>query len=329
MFIATANLMDPVAPALKDRMEVLELPGYTDEEKVHIAQKFLVPKQLDAHGLEKEQLEFEESSIRGILASYTREAGVRNLERQIAGVCRGVAQEVVEGKYGDGHVRTISAADLQTHLGPPKFFPDVKERISRPGVATGLAWTPAGGDIIFIEATVMKGKGTLTLTGHLGDVMKESAQAALSFIRANADRFKIDESIFTDCDIHVHVPAGSIPKDGPSAGITIYSSLISLLTGKLVRNDVAMTGEITLRGLVLPVGGVKEKVLAARRAGIRTIVLPAKNKGDVEEISREMSGDMEFFYVHEIDETHDIVLRDGRRPRTGGSRKMEIQRASA
>jgi ATP-dependent Lon protease len=329
MFIATANLMDPVAPALKDRMEVLELPGYTDEEKVHIAQKFLVPKQLDAHGLDAKQLEFEEDSIRGILRSYTREAGVRNLERQIAGCCRGVAQEVVEGKYGEGHARSVAGADLQTYLGPPKFFPDVKERISRPGVATGLAWTPAGGDIIFIEATVMKGKGALTLTGHLGDVMKESAQAALSFIRANAERFKIDETIFTDHDIHVHVPAGSIPKDGPSAGISIYSSLISLFTNKLVRNDVAMTGEVTLRGLVLPVGGVKEKVLAARRAGIKTIVLPAKNKGDVEDISREMSGDMEFFYVHEIDEIHDIVLRDGRKSRPGGSRKIEIQRASA
>lgn len=326
MFIATANLMDPVAPALKDRMEVLELPGYTDEEKVRIAQQFLVPKQLDAHGLTDEQLVLEESAIRGIIGSYTHEAGVRNLEREIAGVCRGVAQEVAEGKK---EVRVVAEGTLQGFLGPAKHFPEVKERTSRPGVATGLAWTPAGGDIIFIEATMMKGKGNLTLTGHLGDVMKESAHAALSYIRANAERFKLDEDVFTQSDIHVHVPAGSIPKDGPSAGITIYASLISLLTGKVVRNDVAMTGEITLRGLVLPVGGIKEKVLAAKRAGIRHVVVPEKNRGYVEDISSEMSHDMEFFYVREMHEIHDIVLRDGGRSRRSGSPRINIQPASA
>jgi len=324
-FIATANIMDPVAPALKDRMEVLELPGYTDEEKVRIAQQFLVPRQLESHGLTKEQLTFREDSIRAIIGSYTHEAGVRNLEREIAGVCRGTAREVVEGK--DGHT-LITADDLQPHLGPHKHFPEVAERISRPGVATGLAWTPAGGDLIFIEATVMRGKGNLQLTGHLGDVMKESAQAALSYIRANADRFDIHEDVFTNNDIHVHVPAGAIPKDGPSAGITLYASLISLLTNKLVRNDVAMTGEITLRGLVLPVGGVKEKVLAARRAGIKNVILPDKNRGAVEEISEEIRGDMVFFYVKEMDEIHDIVLRDGSRSRKTTPGKVGAPRTS-
>jgi ATP-dependent Lon protease len=286
-FIATANLMDPVAPALKDRMEVLELPGYTDEEKVRIAQQFLVPKQLDAHGLTKKQLTFREDSIRAIIGS------------------------------------------LQSHLGPQRFFPEVAERISRPGVATGLAWTPAGGDLIFIEATVMKAKGNLSLTGHLGDVMKESAHAALSYIRANADRFDIHEDAFTGNDLHVHVPAGAIPKDGPSAGITIYASLMSLLTNKLVRNNVAMTGEITLRGLVLPVGGVKEKVLAARRAGIKHVILPEKNRGAVEEISKEILAEMEFSYVKEMDEIHEIVLRDGSRSRKASPGKVGSQRASS
>jgi ATP-dependent Lon protease len=326
LFIATANLMDPVAPALKDRMEVLELPGYTDEEKVRIARQFLVPKQLDAHGLTGKQLVLEEDAIRGIIGSYTREAGVRNLEREIAAVCRGAAQEVAEGATG---VRAVREDALQSFIGPAKFFPEVKERMSRPGVATGLAWTPSGGDIIFIESTMMRGKGGLLLTGHLGDVMKESAQAALSYIRANAERFKISESIFTEYDIHIHVPAGAIPKDGPSAGITIYASLISLLTGKLVRNDVAMTGEITLRGLVLPVGGVKEKVLAAKRAGITHVVLPDKNRGYVEDISAEMSQGMEFFYVSEMDEIHDIVLRDNHKPHESGAARIQIQRASA
>ncbi len=326
MFIATANLMDPVPPALKDRMEVLELPGYTDEEKVRIAQQFIVPKQLSAHGLTEEQLTFKEEAIREIIGSYTREAGVRNLEREVAAVCRGVAQEVVEGQKG---VRVVTENDLQKYLGPPKIFRDVKERTSRPGVATGLAWTPSGGDIIFIEATLMKGKGNLTLTGHLGEVMKESAHAALSYIRANAEKFKIHENVFTESDIHIHVPAGSIPKDGPSAGIPLYASLISLLTGKLVRNDVAMTGEITLRGSVLPVGGVKEKVLAAKRAGIRRVVLPEKSRGYVEDISSEMSEGMEFFYVGEMDEIHDIVLRESGGARRTGTASIEIQRASA
>jgi ATP-dependent Lon protease len=322
-FIATANVMDPVAPALKDRMEVLELPGYTDEEKVRIAQQFLVPKQLEAHGLTTEQLTFREDSIRAIIGSYTHEAGVRNLEREIAGVCRGVAREVVEGKDGR---RLITADDLQPYLGPQTYFPEVAERISRPGVATGLAWTPAGGDLIFIESTVMKGKGNLSLTGHLGDVMKESAHAALSYIRANAERFDIHEDAFTNNDIHVHVPAGAIPKDGPSAGITIYASLISLLTNKLVRNDLAMTGEITLRGLVLPVGGVKEKVLAARRAGIKTVILPDKNRGSVEEISKEILAEMEFFYIKEMDEIHDIALRNGSRSRKTSPGKVGAPR---
>jgi len=329
MFIATANMMDPVAPALKDRMEVLELPGYTDEEKLRIAKQFLIPKQLEAHGLKPEQLEIRDDAVRKIVSSYTREAGVRNLERQIAAVCRGVAQEVVEADDPASVKRRVGPDDLHKYLGPPRFFPEVKERISRPGVATGLAWTPSGGDIIFIESTIMRGKGNLMLTGHLGDVMKESAHAALSYIRANAARFNIDDGIFTERDIHVHVPAGAIPKDGPSAGVTIYVSLLSLLTNKLVRNDVAMTGEITLRGLVLPVGGVKEKVLAARRAGIKKVVLPEKNKADVEDISPEMAADMQFYYVSEIDQVHEIVLTDGREKRKKKAKSSQVQEAPA
>lgn len=298
MFIATANIVDPIIPALKDRMEMIELPGYTEDDKLNISQKYLIPKQKQEHGLKDEQIHFEESAIKAIINSYTREAGVRNLEREIASVCRGVAREVVEGKDGLAKIKDDS---LHAYLGPEKYFYDVAERTSRPGVATGLAWTPAGGDILFVEASKMPGKGKLTLTGSLGDIMKESATAALSYIRANAKNLKIDDELFMNHDIHIHVPAGAIPKDGPSAGVTLFTSLMSLFTERLVKNNVAMTGEITLRGLVLPVGGIKEKVLAAHRAGIKMVLLPEKNKKDIEDIPPAIRSEMKFCYVKDVD----------------------------
>jgi ATP-dependent Lon protease len=299
MFIATANLADPIIPALRDRMEILELPGYTEEEKVHIAKKYLIPKQIESHGLKADQIAFEDAALQEIIHSYTREAGVRNLEREIATICRAVAREVVEGKTES---KTIVSDSLSTYLGAIKFFSDVAERTSRAGVATGLAWTPAGGDILFVEATKMRGKGDLLLTGSLGDIMKESARAALSYIRSKSSQFKIDDKELARYDIHVHVPAGAIPKDGPSAGITIFSALLSLLTDRLVHNNVAMTGEITLRGHVLPVGGIKEKVLAAHRAGIQKVILPEKNRKDLEEIPEAVKKNLEIVFVKDMDE---------------------------
>lgn len=305
MFIATANLADPILPALKDRMEILELPGYTEDEKLKIAQRYLIPKQLEAHGLTNEQIKFEEDALIEIINSYTREAGVRNLEREIASVCRGVAKEVVEGKT---ETKTVTKEVLSQYLGPIKYFSEVAERTSRPGVATGMAWTPAGGDILFIEATKMRGKGDLIMTGSLGDVMKESAQAALSYIRSKASHLKIDEEDFKKNDIHIHIPAGSIPKDGPSAGITIFTALVSIFTNRLVNNNVAMTGEITLRGLVLPVGGIKEKVLAAHRAGIKKVILPKKNQKDFEEVPEEIRKELELCFVGEMDQVINLAL---------------------
>jgi ATP-dependent Lon protease len=307
MFITTANVLEPIPPALKDRMEVLELPGYSEEEKMMIAKNFLIPRQLEEHGLADNYLEFEDDAVTGIINSYTREAGVRNLEREIASVCRGVAREVAEGKKGKA---MVGAPMLHKFLGPVKFFPEVAERTAEPGVATGLAWTPTGGDIIFIEATQMKGKKGLTLTGQLGDVMKESAQAALSYVRTNAKDLGIKDDFFGRTDIHVHVPAGGIPKDGPSAGLPIFIALTSLLTGHPVRSDVAMTGEITLRGLILPVGGVKEKALAARRAGISVIILPQKNEKDLEEIPERIKEQMKFKFVNRMDEVISLALEN-------------------
>ncbi|NIR48880.1 endopeptidase La [candidate division KSB1 bacterium] len=305
IFIATANLADPIIPALKDRMEILELPGYTEEEKLHIAKKYLVPKQLEEHGLEETQVQFEDEAILDIIRSYTREAGVRNLERAIASVCRGVAREVVEGKT---KTKVISKDDVSSYLGPIKFFSEIAERTSKPGVATGLAWTPTGGDLLFIEATKMRGKGELILTGSLGDVMKESAKAALSYIRSKSKELKMDDEMFKKYDLHIHVPAGAIPKDGPSAGITILTALISLLSNRLVNSDVAMTGEITLRGLVLPVGGIKEKVLAANRAGIKRVILPEKNKKDIEDIPETVRKKVELCFVSDMDELVKLAL---------------------
>ncbi len=305
MFITTANVLEPIPPALKDRMEVLELPGYSDDEKLMIAKGHLIAKQLDEHGLSPELLEFEDETINVITNSYTREAGVRNLEREIAAICRAVAKEVAEGKQE----KVVAGIDmLHKFLGPVKFFPEVAERTSDPGVATGLAWTPTGGDIIFVEATKMMGDKGLTLTGQLGEVMKESAQAALSYVRAKAKDLGIEENFYQKHEIHIHVPAGGIPKDGPSAGITMFMAITSLLTNKPVRSDVAMTGEITLRGMILPVGGIKEKVLAGKRAGIKTIILPEKNEKDLEELAEHIKEGLEFRFVKRMDEVVGIAL---------------------
>jgi len=308
MFITTANILEPIPPALKDRMEVLELPGYSDDEKLMIAKQHLIPKQLNEHGLSSDLLEFKDEPLLAIINSYTREAGVRNLEREIAAICRAVAKEVAEGKQEKVTVQTDKTDMLHRFLGPVKFFPEVAERTSNPGVATGLAWTPTGGDIIFVEATKMNGEKGLALTGQLGEVMKESAQAALSYIRSKAKDLGIEENFYQKNDIHIHVPAGAIPKDGPSAGIAMFIALTSLLTDKPVRNDVAMTGEITLRGLILPVGGIKEKVLAGKRAGIKTIILPQKNEKDLEELSEHIKEGMEFRFVQRMDEVVKIAL---------------------
>ncbi|HUO06624.1 MAG TPA: endopeptidase La [Candidatus Binataceae bacterium] len=307
LFLTTANVLDPIPHALRDRMEVLELPGYTEEEKLQIVQRHLVPKQITENGLDGRKIEFEEAALREIIRSYTREAGLRNLEREISRVCRKIARSITEG---EPLLERVSVADVQRLLGPPKFFAEVAERTQEPGVATGLAWTPAGGDIMFIESTRMPGQKGLTLTGSLGDVMKESAQAALSYIRSRAERVGVPPDFFEKADIHVHVPAGAIPKDGPSAGVTIAVSLASLLSGRPVRSDIAMTGEITLRGKVLPVGGIKEKVLAARRAGIKTIILPRRNERDLEDIPAGVRGELEMVFVDTVDEVIAHALRD-------------------
>jgi ATP-dependent Lon protease len=306
MFITTANVLDTVPPALRDRMETLELPGYSEDQKMMIAKDFLIPKQVNEHGLSSEFIEFQDSALQTIISSYTREAGVRNLEREIATTCRGVAKDVARGIK---EKVAIVPENLHKFLGPVKFFPEVADRTSDPGVATGLAWTPTGGDIIFVEATKMRGEKGLTLTGQLGDVMKESAQAALAYVRSKSKELGIDEDFFEKNDIHIHVPAGAIPKDGPSAGITMFVALTSLLTNKPVRSDIAMTGEITLRGLVLPVGGIKEKVLAGMRAGIRTIILPKKNEKDLEEIPEHIRNQMNFKFIQRMDEAIELALK--------------------
>jgi ATP-dependent Lon protease len=306
MFITTANVLDTIPPALRDRMETLELPGYSEDQKMMIAKEFLIPKQINEHGLSSEFIEFQDATLQMIISSYTREAGVRNLEREIAAICRGVAKDVARGIM---EKVVIVPELLHKFLGPVKFFPEVAERTSDPGVATGLAWTPTGGDIIFVEATKMRGEKGLTLTGQLGDVMKESAQAALAYVRSKSKELGIEEDFFEKNDIHIHVPAGAIPKDGPSAGITMFVALTSLLTNKPVRNDIAMTGEITLRGLVLPVGGIKEKVLAGMRAGIKTIILPKKNEKDLEEIPERIRNEMNFKFIQRMDEAIEFALK--------------------
>ena len=305
MFITTANILDTIPPALRDRMEVLSLAGYTEDEKVKIAQRYLISRQLEAHGLTPEHLTITAGAIRRIISGYTREAGLRNVEREIAAVCRGVACVVAEGCKGPTHVK---ARDLHKFLGPVRFRSEVNERISTPGVAAGLAWTQSGGDLLFVEAAKMKGKYGLTLTGQLGDVMKESARAALSFIRSHVQELGIPEDFYENQEIHIHVPAGAIPKDGPSAGVTMLTALASLLTDKTVVRDLSMTGEITLRGQVLPVGGIKEKVLAAHRAGIKRIIMPKWNEKDLEEVPKKVRKAMRFHFVETMDEVLRIAL---------------------
>ncbi|MGH7333465.1 MAG: endopeptidase La [Candidatus Rokuibacteriota bacterium] len=308
LFIATANTLDTIPGPLRDRMEILTLSGYTDEEKIGIARQYLIPKQLAAHGLATHELALEPDAIRQIVRSYTREAGVRNLEREIATVARKVARRIAEGHHEP--VR-VTADNLAEYLSRPRFFDEVAERTTRPGVATGLAWTPTGGDVLFVEATMMPGiEERLVLTGMLGDVMRESAQAAVSYVWSNAEAFDIDPKLFEGKTLHIHVPAGAIPKDGPSAGVTIVTALASLATRRPVRSEVAMTGEITLRGKVLPVGGIKEKALAAHRAGLRMVILPRRNERDVEDVPDEVRRQLRFLFVDDAEE----VLRHALTP---------------
>lgn len=312
MFITTANLIDPIPSPLRDRMEIITLSGYTAEEKLGIAKNYLIPKQLKEHGITDENLKIHDSAVMHIITHYTREAGVRNLEREIANLCRKVARRIAEGKEKTYHV---SARNLSRYLGVPKFLPEEEMEKDEVGVATGLAWTETGGDIIYIEATIMKGKGHLTLTGHLGDVMKESARAALSYIRSKAKQIGIKDNLFSTNDIHIHVPAGAIPKDGPSAGITIATAIASAFTGRPVHKNIAMTGEVTLRGRVLPIGGLKEKALAAKRMGIHRIIIPKRNKKDLEEIPKYIKKDMEFIPVETMDEVLRLALKkNAKRP---------------
>jgi ATP-dependent Lon protease len=305
MFITTANLLDPIQPAFRDRMEILNLPGYMEEEKLQIALKHLVPKQVKEHALTEKQIAFTEGGIKKIIALYTREAGVRNLEREIASICRKVARKVAEGKK---KLYRIMAQNIESYLGPSKIFKDQLLKKDQVGVATGVAWTATGGEILFVEVTKMKGKGNLSLTGSLGDVMKESGQAALSYARAHAEELGININFFSENDFHIHIPEGAIPKDGPSAGITIATALLSVCTNLRVKRDVAMTGEITLRGNVLPIGGVKEKVLAAQRAGVRKMILPAPNRKDLIDIPQKVKKEMEFIFVEEIQDVFEHAL---------------------
>jgi ATP-dependent Lon protease len=307
MFIATANSLEPIPAALRDRMEILELSGYTEEQKLHIARNYLLPKQLQANGLNKEELSVDDGALRRVARDYTREAGVRNLEREVGSLCRKVAKQIAEGRETP---ITVTAEQIPEYLGRQRFFEEAAERIDRPGIATGLVWTAVGGEIIFIEAAAMPGKQSqLTLTGQLGDVMKESAMAALSYVRSNAVALGLSPNVFEEQNIHIHVPAGAIPKDGPSAGVTMVTVLVSLASGRNVRSDVAMTGEITLRGKVMPIGGIKEKVLAAYRSGIRTVILPKKNEMDLmEDLPKEMREQMHFVFVTDIRQVLEAAL---------------------
>jgi ATP-dependent Lon protease len=309
VFIATANMLDTVPGPLRDRMEIISLSGYTASEKFQIARRYLVRRQLNANGLKPEQVEIADDALRGIIERYTREAGVRSLEREIGRVLRQSAMRVADGETGP---ITITDGDLLSILGPPIFEDEVAMRTSVPGVATGLAWTPVGGDILFIEATATPGAGRLILTGQLGDVMKESAQAALSIVKNRAVSYGIDPARFEKTDIHVHVPAGATPKDGPSAGVAMFMALVSLMTDRTVRSDTAMTGEISLRGLVLPVGGIKEKIVAAHRAGLRRIMLPARNRKDFEDIPEEVRQQLTFTWLERVDDAVSAALEPAR-----------------
>ncbi|MCZ6705591.1 MAG: endopeptidase La, partial [Bacteroidetes bacterium] len=307
LFIATANYLDMIPAPLRDRMEVIEINGYTQGEKLRIAKQFLLPRQVERNGLTKEQFSLSNNALRLIVDGYTRESGVRQLERTIGSVARGVAKKIA---MGESKGEDVQESNIEEYLKARKFFSDSAERTKVPGVATGLAWTPVGGDILFIEASVSRGNGRLILTGQLGDVMKESAQAALSYVKANASDWGIPDTAFKYWDLHVHVPAGAVPKDGPSAGVALLAALISIYTQRRVRNNVAMTGEITLRGLILPVGGIKEKVLAAKRAGIKKVFLPERNQKDIEEIKPSALRGLKIEYTKRMNEIVDLVLEN-------------------
>jgi len=305
MFLTTANVLHTIPAPLRDRMEVLELSGYTEEEKLKIATRYLIPRQREANGLNATQIKITTGAVKKIISGYTRESGLRNLEREIGSVCRGVASNIAEEKAKN---LVVGQKDLHAYLGPASNMPDLALRVENPGVVVGLAWTPYGGEILFLEAVAMKGGKGLTLTGQLGDVMKESATTALSFIRANAKKLKIDESFFSDHDLHIHVPEGSIPKDGPSAGVGMLTCLVSLMTGRRVKRRLAMSGEITLRGEILPVGGIKEKVIAAHRAGIKTIILPLWNQKDMEDVPDYIKDSIDFHFVGKMKDVLELAL---------------------
>src|ERR1041384_8207347 len=327
MFVATANMADPIPPPLRDRMEVLDLPGYTRREKLAIARRHLIPKQLEEHGLNDPRLELTDEAIEEIIEHYTREAGGRSLERQLSSVIRGVAVKVAEGDHSRRVIKTEE--QLREFLGPVKYTSEVAERTEETGVATGLAWTSAGGEILFIEATRMFGTGKLQLTGQLGDVMKESAHASLSYVRSNAEKYGIAKDFLEKSDVHIHIPAGAMPKDGPSAGITMFTALVSLLTGIRVRHDVAMTGEISLRGRVLPIGGLKEKTLAAHRAGIKRVIVPDRNKADLEEVPQEIRDELEFVYVSHLEDVLKAALEKLPEPSPEWVEEMAKQESAA
>jgi ATP-dependent Lon protease len=326
MFVTTGNTLDTIPGPLLDRMEVIQLAGYTEEEKLEIAKRYLVPRQIERNGLRKSWIAFSDRALRVVIREYTREAGVRGLERQIGAICRKIARDVAESDGKPTKKVTISEQRARDLLGKARYYAETKRRTREPGVATGLAWTPAGGDVLFVEATAMPGKGRLTITGQLGDVMKESAQAALSYVRANHAKVApgLDEDWFAEHDLHIHVPAGAIPKDGPSAGVTMATALVSLISARPVRDDVAMTGEITLTGQVLPIGGLKEKALAAQRAGIRVVIAPAPNEVDVDEIPEHLRSDLDFVFVDDIEQVLEVALQavpsNGRRRSRAASR---------
>ena len=317
LFISTANTMDPVPGPLRDRMEVIEIPGYTQSDKLSIAKQYLVPRQLEANGLNKSQVKFKDDALRYLIEGYTREAGVRNLERSIGSINRGIAAEIVTG---DKKRETVSPQEVEKFLGPRRFEPELAQRTSVPGVATGMAYTPFGGDILFIEATRMPGKGAITLTGQIGDVMKESATAAFSIIRSRSEQLGIDPKLLAESDIHIHVPAGAVPKDGPSAGVAMFTALASLMLNRPVKRDLAMTGEITLRGLVLPIGGLKEKTLAAKRAGIRQVIVPKRNEKDMPDIPDEVKKTLKFHFVENIDQVLNIALAPASKSRKSAAK---------
>jgi ATP-dependent Lon protease len=318
IFITTANLVDPILSALKDRMEIINISGYTDEEKLMIAKKFLIPRQLEENGITKENAKISDKAILMTTSHYTQESGLRNLEREIANIFRKVARSIAENKH---KLHRITPDNLHKYLGVPKYLPEVEQETSQIGVATGLAWTQAGGEVLYVEASTMKGKGNLTLTGHLGDVMKESAHAALSYTRSKAKELHINPDFYDNYDLHIHVPAGAIPKDGPSAGVTMATAVISALTKTPVKKDVAMTGEITLRGRILPVGGLKEKSLGAIRANIKTIIIPDRNKKDLEEIPQSIKKKLNYVFARTMDDVLQNTLLNGKRKKTTKKKK--------